>query len=87
MLDYELKAYPPASNIHEIGPNWETDSTHNFQEKEGYRSLAPQQRSKRLQGAMAVQQALACLRSDLGGLVYPDLGHQGFRLGIGLGHL
>lgn len=36
---------------------------------------------------MEVQQALACLHGDLGGLVYPDLGHQGLRLGIGLSYL
>ena len=36
---------------------------------------------------MEVQQALACLHGDLGGLVYPDLGHKGFRLGIGFSHL
>lgn len=36
---------------------------------------------------MEMQQAIACLHGDLGGLVYPDLGHQGLRLGIGLSYL
>ena len=38
-------------------------------------------------GRQEVQQALACPHGDLGGLVYPDPSHQGFRLGIGLSHL
>ena len=70
-----------------MGLEWERESTHTFQEKEGYRSLAPPPNSEHLQGAMEVQQAIACLHGDLRGLVYPDLGHQGLRLGIGLSHL
>lgn len=36
---------------------------------------------------MEVHQALPCLHGDLGGLVYPNLSHQGLRPGIGLRHL
>lgn len=47
----------------------------------------PPPRSKHLQGAVEVQQAFACLHGDPGGLVYPDLCHQGLWLGIRLSHL
>lgn len=66
---------------------WGTDFTHSFQEEEGHRSLAPPTSSEHLQGAMEVQQAFACLHGHLGGLVYPNLSHQGLWLGIGLSHL
>ena len=74
-------------NIQKVGPKWETDSTHSFQEKEGYRGLALPPSSKHLQGAMEVQMAVACLHGDLGGLVYPDLSHQRLWLGIGFSYL
>lgn len=74
-------------DIHAFGSKWGTESTHNFQKKERYRSPAPLPSSEHLQSAVEVQQALAGPHGDLGGLVYPDPSHQGFRLGIGLSHL
>lgn len=63
------------------------DCTHSFQEKEGHGSLASPPSSKHLQGAVEVQQALACRHGDFGELVNPDMGHQGLRFGIGLSYL